>query len=160
MQSHYFQSDDQPGILDIRENLLNSAESVIPKVITNREKNSLLHYVQLDLTDGILLAPNLNGINNNQKFRANFNMCVHNIHKTFSEGAEYKAKLDLGQPVIDKNLIALKEYGVLFEWEDCNYWVVGRVFVNPKPQEIDVCYEDNTPQNLIEMAFRLHSMNY
>ncbi|EZA48414.1 hypothetical protein X777_13804 [Ooceraea biroi] len=43
-------------ISNIRENLLNQAEYLIPKKLTAGDKNYLYHYVHLDTVEGILLS--------------------------------------------------------------------------------------------------------
>lgn len=65
----------------------------------------------------------------------------------------------MDKTVINKSLIAVKEHGVLFEWESITYWVVGRLYTTPHPKELYVCYQDSAPQNLIEVAFKLHSLH-
>ena len=35
------------------------------------------------------------------------------------------------------------------------YWVVGRMFVDPEPQQLFVCFQDGVEQNLVELAFKL-----
>ncbi|OXU28206.1 hypothetical protein TSAR_008339 [Trichomalopsis sarcophagae] len=155
--------NEQLGISDIsniRENLLNQAEYIIPKVVTTGDKNSLLYYVHIDLFEGILVSSKLNQLD--PEFLSNINICSQTIHKLLSDTKRYKKLLshDAGKAVINKSLIAIKEHGILFEWENCIYWVVGRLYTTPRPKELYICYQDCTPQNLIEMAFRLQSTHY
>ena len=35
------------------------------------------------------------------------------------------------------------------------YWVVGRMFLEPEPQQMFVCFRDGADQSLVEMAFKL-----
>ena len=35
------------------------------------------------------------------------------------------------------------------------YWVVGRLFLEPEPQQLFVCFQDGVEQNLVELAFKL-----
>ncbi|KAJ6668804.1 hypothetical protein lerEdw1_012288 [Lerista edwardsae] len=61
----------------------------------------------------------------------------------------------------------VKEHGVLFEcspdnWTDQKkppptimYWVVGRLFLNPKPREFYVCFHDSVTEIAVELAFKL-----
>ncbi|XP_020718480.1 protein inturned isoform X1 [Bombus terrestris] len=149
-------------ISNIRENLLNQAEYLVPKVLTVGDKNYLYHYIQLDMIEGILLSSNpLEHLAKNPNFLINFNKCVHIIHKLLHNTVRFKTMLnsDVDKTVINKSLIAVKEHGVLFEWENLTYWVVGRLYTTPHPKELYVCYQDSAPQNLIEIAFKLHSLH-
>ena len=96
------------------------------------------------------------------EFLNNLSICSQTIHKLLSDTKRYKKLLshDTGKSVINKSLIAIKEHGILFEWENCTYWVVGRLYATPRPKELYICYKDCTPQNVIEMALRLQSTNY
>ncbi|XP_017799243.1 PREDICTED: protein inturned [Habropoda laboriosa] len=149
-------------ISNIRENLLNQAEYLASKVLTTGDKNYLYHYVHLDMVEGILLSSKpLEHSGKDHAFLVNFNRCVHIIHKLLYNTVRFKTMLnsDMDKTVINKSLIAVKEYGVLFEWENLTYWVVGRLHTTPHPKELYVCYQDSAPQNLIEMAFKLHSLH-
>ncbi|XP_044536983.1 protein inturned-like [Gracilinanus agilis] len=65
------------------------------------------------------------------------------------------------------SLAPVREHGVLFEcpperWTDQKrsppvmaYWVVGRLFVEPKPQELYVCFHDSVTEIAVELAFKL-----
>ncbi|XP_072611390.1 protein inturned isoform X3 [Vulpes vulpes] len=65
------------------------------------------------------------------------------------------------------SLNPVREHGVLFEcspekWTDQRkappvmaYWVVGRLFLHPKLQELYVCFHDSVTEIAIEMAFKL-----
>lgn len=149
-------------ISNIRESLLNQAEYLVPKVLTMGDKNYLYHYVHLDTVEGILLSSKpLEYLGKDRNFLVNFNKCVHVIHRLLHNTVRFKTMLnsDMDKTVINKSLIAVKEHGVLFEWENLSYWVVGRLYTTPHPKELYVCYQDSAPQNLIEMAFKLHSLH-
>ena len=148
-------------ISNIRENLLNQAEYLVPKVLTTGDKNYLYYYVHIDMVEGILLSSKLPEYSEkDHKFLINFNKCVHIIHRLLHNTVRFKKMLnsDMDKTVINKSLIAVKEHGVLFEWENLTFWVVGRLYTTPHPKELYVCYEDSAPQNLIEIAFKLHSL--
>ncbi|XP_043256589.1 protein inturned [Colletes gigas] len=149
-------------ISNIRENLLNQAEYLTPKILTTGNKNYLYHYVHLDMVEGILLSSKpLENSAKDRKILVNFNKCVHIIHRLLHNTVRFKKMLnsDMDKTVINKSLIAVKEHGVLFEWENVTYWVVGRLYTTPHPKELYVCYQDSAPQNLIEVAFKLHSLH-
>lgn len=146
-------------ISNIRENLLNQAEYLIPKRLTAGDKNYLYHYVHLDTVEGILLSsiPIQNTPKDN-KLLVNFNRCVHVIHKLLHNTVRFKTQnQDMDKTVINRSLIAVKEHGVLFEWKNITFWVIGRLYTSPHPKELYVCHQDSAPQNLIEIAFKLHS---
>ncbi|XP_031848472.1 inturned planar cell polarity protein isoform X3 [Nomia melanderi] len=149
-------------ISNIRENLLNQAEYLTPKILTTGEKNYLYHYVHLDMTEGILLSSKpLESPEKDHTIIVNFNKCVHIIHRLLHNTVRFKKMLnsDMDKTVINKSLIAVKEHGVLFEWDNVSYWVVGRLYTTPHTKELYVCYQDSAPQNLIEIAFKLHSLH-
>ncbi|XP_011694656.1 PREDICTED: protein inturned [Wasmannia auropunctata] len=146
-------------ISNIRENLLNQAEYLIPQKLTAGDKNYLYHYVHLDMVEGILLTsiPIQNTPKDN-KILVNFNKCVHVIHRLLHNTVRFKMlNQDIDKTVINRSLIAVKEHGVLFEWENTAFWVIGRLYTSPHPKELYVCHQDSAPQNLIEIAFQLHS---
>lgn len=145
-------------ISNIRENLLNQAEYLIPKRLTAGDKNYLYHYVHLDMVEGILLSSiPIQSTSKDNKILVNFNKCVHVIHRLLHNTVRFKMlNQDIDKTVINRSLIAVKEHGVLFEWENTAFWVIGRLYTNPHPKELYVCHQDSAPQNLIEIAFRLH----
>ncbi|XP_017889125.1 protein inturned [Ceratina calcarata] len=149
-------------ISNIRENLLNQAEYLVPKTLTMGEKNYLYYYVHLDMVEGILVSSKpVEPAEKNHNFLVNFNRCVHIIHRLLHNTVRFKTMLnsDVDRTVINKSLIAVKEHGVLFKWENTTFWVVGRLYTTPHPKELYVCYQDSAPQNLIEMAFKLQSLH-
>ncbi|XP_012537346.1 protein inturned isoform X2 [Monomorium pharaonis] len=146
-------------ISNIRENLLNQAEYLIPQKLTAGDKNYLYHYVHLDMVEGILLSSiPIQNTQKDNKILVNFNKCVHIIHRLLHNTVRFKMlNQDIDKTVINRSLIAIKEHGVLFEWENTAFWVIGRLYTNPHPKELYVCHQDSAPQNLIEIAFQLHS---
>ncbi|KAK0091973.1 hypothetical protein PV326_002431 [Microctonus aethiopoides] len=146
-------------VSDIRESLLNQAEFILPMRLTAGEKNCLLHFVNLDALEGILLSSRIiENAEKNSEIMTIFNECAHTIHRLLNNAVKFKKMLndEDDTTAINKNLVAIKEHGVLFDYENLSFWVVGRLFSAPHVKEFYVCYEDSVPQNLIEMAFRLH----
>ncbi|XP_063981427.1 protein inturned [Diachasmimorpha longicaudata] len=146
-------------VSDIRESLLNQAEYIAPTKLTAGDKNCLLHYVHLDTLEGVLLSSRtIEQPDKNSEIIATFNECAHSIHKLLNNAVRFKKMLneDVDKTAINKNLVAIKEHGVLFECESLSFWVVGRLYAVPQAKEFYVCYEDTVPQNLVEMAFRLN----
>lgn len=158
----FFQNDSQvmnSDISNIRDNLLNQVEYLLPNKLTAGEKNYLYHYVHLDLTEGILLSSHpIETSSKDNKILINFNKCVHMIHRLLHNTVRFKTMLnqDMDKTMINKSLIAIKEHGILFEWDNTTYWVIGRLYTSPHPKELYVCYQDSAPQNLVEIAFRLN----
>jgi len=62
---------------------------------------------------------------------------------------------DIEKTAVNRSLIAVKEHGVLFKWENATFWLIGRLYMSPHPKELYVCHQ--ALQNLIEIAFQLHS---
>ncbi|XP_075213608.1 protein inturned-like [Lycorma delicatula] len=134
------------------------------------KQNSLFHYVQLDKLEGVMLCPPVGRETNQpllnlvlEKFRSS----AQTIHSLLQNTVQFK-KLnaqEVHESLINKSLVAIKEYGVLFEAEleqgkkssvvSLNFWVVGRLFFMPNAKEVYVCYEESAPQNMVEIAFRL-----
>ncbi|XP_057318515.1 protein inturned [Microplitis mediator] len=143
---------------DIRESLLSQSDFIPPIRITSGPKNVLIHFVQLDLFEGVLMSPKtIEHPEKNAEIISTFNECAHTIHRLLSNTVRFKsmASEDLASVPINKNLVAIKEHGILFDYESVSFWVIGRLFETPCLREFYVCYEDSVPQNLIEMAFRL-----
>ncbi|XP_012253761.2 protein inturned isoform X1 [Athalia rosae] len=149
-------------IADIRRNLLNQAAYIVPKKVSAVNEEVLLHYVYFDTLEGILISSNFD-IGGNSKESSQilhlFNSSANIIHRLLKKTVRFEKMLnqDTGKSVINKSLIAIKEHGVLFEVNGCSYWVVGRSYATPQPRELYVCYNDDVPQSLIEMAFRLNT---
>ncbi|KAG8039143.1 hypothetical protein G9C98_003450 [Cotesia typhae] len=145
---------------DIRESLLSQSEVISPIRITTGPKNVLIHYVHLDPFEGVLMSSRtIENPGKNADVINTFNECAHTIHKLLGNTVRFKtlAIEDPASVVINKNLVAIKEHGILFEYEGINFWVIGRLFETPCLKEFYVCYEDSVPQNLIEMAFKLQT---
>ncbi|EEB12645.1 PDZ domain-containing protein, putative [Pediculus humanus corporis] len=143
---------------------------VLPSRLTTGPEDILFYYVHLDGNDGILMNPPMNLKRNTPKMKEllqNFRRCCHIIHSILENNIKFKKNAqDSTKQFINKSLVAVKEHGVIFECTssetDCNkkpmtftYWIIGRLFFTPQPREIYVCYHDDAPQNLVEIAFRL-----
>uniref|UniRef100_M0R7I8 Protein inturned n=1 Tax=Rattus norvegicus TaxID=10116 RepID=M0R7I8_RAT len=146
--------------------------------LTSGPENTLFHYVALETVQGIFITPTheevaqLGGSVHSQLIK-NFHRCCLTIRAVFQQTlkVEKKKALSDGDHLESANSVSslspVKEHGVLFEcspenWTDqkktppvMSYWVVGRLFLNPKPQELYVCFHDSVSEIAIEMAFRL-----
>jgi hypothetical protein len=154
---------------ELRQTILSETEDIQPQQLTAGKENVLFHFVQFDSTEGVLVCPpecrlqsqTINGILNS------FRKSCHKIHSLFQNTMRFKnmPAQDMAKSVMNKSLIAIKEHGVMFECpflddvdnrkNKIKYWVVGRLFYMPHPREVYVCYQDNIPQNIIELAFRI-----
>ncbi|XP_033615895.1 protein inturned isoform X2 [Fukomys damarensis] len=145
--------------------------------LTSGPENTLFHYVALETVQGIFITPTheemaqLGGSVHSQLIK-NFHQCCLSIRALFQKTLiEEKKKALNGTDHLDStnsmSLNPVKEHGVLFEcslenWTDQKktppvmaYWVVGRLFLHPKPQELYVCFHDSVTEIAIEMAFKL-----
>ncbi|XP_062055639.1 protein inturned isoform X2 [Lepus europaeus] len=146
--------------------------------LTSGPENTLFHYVALETVQGIFITPTheevaqLSGSIHPQLIK-NFHQCCLSIRAIFQQTLvkEKKKSLDDGDHSTSthsgSSLNPVKEHGVLFEcspenWTDqkkappvMSYWVVGRLFLHPKPQELYVCFHDSVTEIAVEMAFKL-----
>ncbi|XP_006887615.1 PREDICTED: protein inturned [Elephantulus edwardii] len=146
--------------------------------LTSGPENTLFHYVALETVQGIFITPTheevaqLSSSVHSQLIR-NFHQCCLSIRAIFQQTLveEKKKTLNGGEHSDSANSVSclnpVKEHGVLFEcspenWTDqkksppvMTYWVVGRLFLHPKPQELYVCFHDSVTEIAIELAFKL-----
>ncbi|XP_070804885.1 protein inturned isoform X1 [Pituophis catenifer annectens] len=143
--------------------------------LTSGPENTLFHYICLETMHGIFITPThaevaqLSGTIHPQLIK-NFHHCCLSIRSIFQQtmlrenkrsgrtSKSQKANLDLNQ---------VKEHGILFEYapDSCTdqkksdstimYWVVGRLFLDPKPREFYVCFHDSVAEVAVELAFKL-----
>ncbi|XP_043342665.1 protein inturned isoform X1 [Cervus canadensis] len=146
--------------------------------LTSGPENTLFHYVALETVQGIFITPTheevaqLSGSIHPQLIK-NFHQCCLSIRAVFQQTLAEEKKKALngkdhsGSTNSVSSLSPVKEHGVLFEcspenWTDQRrappvmaYWVVGRLFLHPKLQELYVCFHDSVTEIAIEMAFKL-----
>ncbi|CAH0719908.1 unnamed protein product, partial [Brenthis ino] len=159
---------------DIRKSLLDELNHVTVKRITAGEENVLFHFVQLESEKGIFIAPvkNIEMQANNALYSyivKTFRSASKKIHELMQHSIKFKRNQAPSSP-LNKILVAVKEYGMLFEAplevlsqcgiskKNCEpflFWVVGRVFSEPEPRELYLCYHESVPQDLMEIAYLL-----
>ncbi|XP_049994433.1 protein inturned isoform X3 [Alexandromys fortis] len=146
--------------------------------LTSGPENTLFHYVALETVQGIFITPTheevaqLGGSVHAQLIK-NFHQCCLSIRAIFQQTLKEERRRalrggDCPEPADSvSSLTPVKEHGVLFEcspenWTDekksppvMAYWVVGRLFLHPKPQELYVCFHDSVTEIAVEMAFKL-----
>uniref|UniRef100_A0A673BV53 Protein inturned n=1 Tax=Sphaeramia orbicularis TaxID=375764 RepID=A0A673BV53_9TELE len=141
--------------------------------LTSGAENTLFHYVLMENVQGIFIAPThrevaqLSGSIHPQLIR-NFHHCCLSIRAAFQQSLEPKSVVADDRPRgAGWGLGPVKEHGVLFQckpenWTDqrkpaptMTYWVIGRMLLEPVPQEFYVCFHDSVAEVPVEMAFRL-----
>ncbi|CAH0752443.1 unnamed protein product [Diatraea saccharalis] len=160
-------------VSDIRKSLLNDIDQVTTHRITAGDDNVLFHFMQLESTTGILIAPvkNIETQANNKLYSyilKTFRSACQRIHELLQHSIRFKTNQVSSTP-LNKILIAVKEYGMLFQvpqsimskcglkknMDPFQFWVVGRVFSEPEPRELYICYHESVPQDLCEVAYLL-----
>lgn len=149
-------------ISSIRDSLLCEAEYISSHVLTVGEGSYSLHYLHLDLGEGILISSFSDKcVAKNSEVISKFSNCIQTMHTLLQNTLRYRkiVNQDAEKSVVNKSLASTKEYGTLFVLNNQTYWVVGRILPHPREKEVYVCYQDSTPQNLVEMTFRLNAIN-
>ncbi|KAK6323329.1 hypothetical protein J4Q44_G00056680 [Coregonus suidteri] len=140
--------------------------------LTSGAENTLFHYVLMETVQGIFIAPThrelaqLSGSIHPQLIR-NFHHCCLSIRAAFQQSLPPRGRPGADRPQATHGLGPMKEHGVLFQckpenWTDqrkpaptMTYWVIGRMLLEPVPQEFYVCFHDSVAEVPVEMAFRL-----
>uniref|UniRef100_A0A336LXM1 CSON007352 protein n=1 Tax=Culicoides sonorensis TaxID=179676 RepID=A0A336LXM1_CULSO len=148
-------------------------QEIIPSVLnTNSAENLIFHYIQIEFGDGVLIAPtvqsNFTAISN--VFRKTC-VIIHQVLQNTVKFRKILANNELGQNWNRSSMVAIKEHGVLIQVQGANsvtsgggnknnkikseeFWVIGRLFSMP-PRELYVCHRTSTPQNMVELAFKI-----
>ncbi|XP_040583226.1 protein inturned [Lepeophtheirus salmonis] len=138
------------------------------------KENTVFHFIHLDFGEGIFLSPLSTPSGNlHKELLINIRASAQIIHSTFQMALRNGEMLKTSEsrritpsPWLNRPLVAVKEQGILFQWtplnkigksysHPLNYWVCGRLFIHPNLKECFICYHDSTPQNMIELAFKL-----
>ncbi|KAM9833284.1 protein inturned isoform X2 [Syngnathus typhle] len=132
-------------------------------------ENILFHYLLMETVQGIFIGPTLTdeaqlGGSVHPLLVRNFHRCCLSIRAVFKENMSLQGQRAAGRP---GGVGPVKEHGVLFQFLPENrteqrkaaptltYWVIGRLLLEPVPQEFYVCFHDSVPEVPVEMAFRL-----
>lgn len=144
--------------------------------LTVAAENTLLHYLHLDVGEGVFLAPlKVSSGQLQSSLLDNFRAAAQIIHSTFQMALRHRESLrssstpgdttGISRAWINKSLVAVKEQAMLFRWSPVeglpmlSYWVCGRLFLSPNPRECYVAHYETAPQQMVELAFRLaHGM--
>ncbi|KAL1491563.1 hypothetical protein ABEB36_012140 [Hypothenemus hampei] len=123
---------------EVRQLLLSDLGEYQPVQLTSGRQNVLYHFVQFETAEGILVCPLECHLQSNtyDLILNNFRRCCQNIHEIFENTQRFKklpAK-DIAKSLMNKSLIAITEYGMLFECPfiekdarkaKITYWVIG-----------------------------------
>ncbi|XP_066429867.1 protein inturned isoform X1 [Eleutherodactylus coqui] len=142
--------------------------------LTSGSENTLFHYMYLETVQGVFISPthreveDLSGAIHPQLIK-NFHRCCLSIRSVFQQTVTEETRSNPASDVCRDfaGLGPVKEHGVLFEcspenWTDqkksppkMSYWVIGRLFLQPRPQELYVCFHDSVTEVAVELAFKL-----
>ncbi|XP_053559613.1 protein inturned [Bombina bombina] len=142
--------------------------------LTSGPENTLFHYIYLETMQGVFISPThreveqLSGTIHPQLIK-NFHRCCLSIRSVFQQTLkeEKSKKSEVVNDTAFTGLGPVKEHGILFEcspenWTDqkklpptMSYWVIGRLFTHPQPQEFYVCFHDSVTELAVELAFKL-----
>ncbi|XP_058639233.1 protein inturned isoform X3 [Onychostoma macrolepis] len=140
--------------------------------LTAGAENTLFHYVLMETVQGIFIAPTHREMNHlsgsiHPQLIQNFYHCCLSIRQAFQQSLPSRDRRGSERPQSTRGLGPVKEHGVLFQckpenWTDqkkpaptMTYWVIGRMLLEPVPQEFYVCFHDSVAEVPVEMAFRL-----
>ncbi|XP_051757398.1 protein inturned isoform X2 [Ctenopharyngodon idella] len=140
--------------------------------LTAGAENTLFHYVLMETVQGIFIAPTHREVNHlsgsiHPQLIHNFYHCCLSIRQAFQQSLPTRDRRGTERPQSTRGLGPVKEHGVLFQckpenWTDqkkpaptMTYWVIGRMLLEPVPQEFYVCFHDSVAEVPVEMAFRL-----
>ncbi|XP_017060232.1 protein inturned [Drosophila ficusphila] len=155
------------------ESMWKEINNVVPVKISAGWKNSVLHYVYIDIANGSLFAP-FTESSDSASFLSEIRQACHIIHAVLEKSKHYRRQLteatrsqnaSNGQSSHAVSLV--KEHGMTLEVSSpsksegqsqssrsSRFVVVGRLFQSPA-KEVYVCHRSDVPQNIVEMAFRL-----
>ncbi|KAG8592798.1 hypothetical protein GDO81_000629 [Engystomops pustulosus] len=148
------------------------AEDVYKTVkLTSGSENTLFHYIYLETVQGVFISPTHREVEDlsgsiHPLLIQNFHRCCLSIRSVFHQTLVEERQSDSTCKDY-AGLGPVKEHGVLFEcspenWTDqkksppkMSYWVIGRLFLQPQPQEFYVCFHDSVAEVAVELAFKL-----
>lgn len=155
------------------ESMWKEINNVVPVKISAGWKNSVLHYVYIDIANGSLFAP-FTDSSENSNYLSEIRQACHIIHAVLQKSKHYRRHLsESSRAQTNSNghsshtVSLVKEHGMILEVStqpksdgqsqsstSSRFVVVGRLFQSPA-KEVYVCHRSDVPQNIVEMAFRL-----
>ncbi|XP_035215926.1 protein inturned-like isoform X2 [Stegodyphus dumicola] len=160
-------ASDATGLLGCENLFSENAVSVVAGC-----ENTLFHYLHMDPVEGIFLAPVRDDADLFQgsvmkNILDTFHRSCLNMRTVFAHSLrnEKITKANITKRYGVNNFIhTTYEQGILFhcnlkeptkQKNSLSFWIVGRLFFNPEPREVYVCYHDSVQQDIVEIAFRL-----
>ncbi|KFM82950.1 Protein inturned, partial [Stegodyphus mimosarum] len=167
LPKHGTASDTNIGLLGCENLFSENAVSIVAGC-----ENTLFHYLHMDPVEGIFLAP---VCDNADLFQGSvmknildtFHRCCLNMRTVFAHSLrnEKITKANITKKYgVNNFILTTYEQGILFhcnlkepakQKNSLSFWIVGRLFFNPEPREVYVCYHDSVQQDIVEIAFRL-----
>ncbi|KAH8419538.1 hypothetical protein KR222_005037, partial [Zaprionus bogoriensis] len=148
----------------ITTSLWKEINNVLPVKISAGWKNSVLHYVYVDIANGVHLCP-FTASSESFPYLSEIRMACHRIHAVLERSMHHRRQLV--EPArgtiahVGNDITLVKEHGMTMEVANVvkeqaavRFVVVGRLFQSPT-KEVYVCHRPEVPQNMVEMAFRL-----
>ncbi|KAH8339172.1 hypothetical protein KR074_006445 [Drosophila pseudoananassae] len=152
------------------ESMWKEINNVVPVKISAGWKNSVLHYVYIDIANGSLFAP-FNDPSDSCSFISEIRQACHVIHAVLERSKLHRPlHTDSSRAQANANghghshgVSLVKEHGMTLEVQtkpegqtarSVRFCVVGRLFQSPA-KEVYVAHRSDVPQNIVEMAFRL-----
>ncbi|XP_034483208.1 protein inturned [Drosophila innubila] len=147
----------------ITTSLWKEINNVVPVKISAGWKNSVIHYVYVDMANGVLLCP-FTATPESFPYLSEMRRACHMIHLVLDRSKHHRRQLAESSSAIghgSHDITMVKEHGITMEVANASkdqagiqFVVVGRLFQSPT-KEVFVCHRPEVPQNMVEMAFRL-----
>ncbi|TDG42118.1 hypothetical protein AWZ03_011450 [Drosophila navojoa] len=155
---HYGLNLNAESQSQITTSLWKEISNVLPVKISAGWKNSVLHYVYVDLTNGVLLCP-FTTTPDTVPYLSEIRRACHMIHMVLDRSKQHRRQLlESANRSVGSDITMVKEHGITLEvtkdQSSMRFVVVGRLFQSPA-KEVYVCHCPEVPQNMVEMAFRL-----
>ncbi|KAM8708041.1 hypothetical protein ACLKA7_015072 [Drosophila subpalustris] len=142
----------------ITTSLWKEINNVVPVKISAGWKNSVLHYVYVDMANGVLLCP-FTASPESFPFLSEMRRACHMIHLVLDRSRHHRRQLTESSGSHDITMV--KEHGITVDVANAakdqagiQFVVIGRLFQSPT-KEVYVCHRPEVPQSMVEMAFRL-----
>ncbi|XP_049626836.1 LOW QUALITY PROTEIN: protein inturned [Suncus etruscus] len=142
--------------------------------LTSGPRILFFHYLALETMQGVLVTPTHEQVSQlggtvHPQLLQNFHRCCLSIRAVFQQALANEGERGEYQPQPPRipGCTPVKEHGLLFECSPddghtpmkdppvLTYWVVGKLFLQPKPRELYVCFHDSVTELAMEMAFKL-----
>ncbi|CRK90854.1 CLUMA_CG004544, isoform A [Clunio marinus] len=149
-------------ITEFSDAIYKDFSDIFPQTLTFGTDNCLINFIQLDESKGILITP----MNEQDQLKTNDRMlnifrsgCIK-IHKLLQNTSKFNIMFSRETNKFSHkstSMMPIKEHGLMIQEKTSNgnfidLWIIGRLFGS---REVFVCFNGKTPQNMIEMAFRI-----